>query len=178
MFQSVIVIILIHAKNIPSFPLGWKSWFLIILAPESFFVRAIPEAYEVPRPGLHHSQSNTRFELCLWPTQQAQCMIINPPSGARGQTCGLVVTSWVHCHWATTGTPNAESFLTWPQYLSLNLVWQGSSCIFPFFPYLFFLSFFPLLQHMEVLGPGIESTPQQWPEPQQWQYQILKLLHH
>ena len=31
---------------------------------------------------------------------------------------------------------------------------------------------------MEVPGPGIESTTQQWIKPLQWQCQILNLLHH
>ena len=31
---------------------------------------------------------------------------------------------------------------------------------------------------MEVTGAGIEPSPQQSPEPQQWQYWILNLLSH
>lgn len=33
-------------------------------------------------------------------------------------------------------------------------------------------------QHVEVPGPGIEATPQQWPEPQQGQWQIFNPLTH
>ena len=32
--------------------------------------------------------------------------------------------------------------------------------------------------HVEIPGPGIKTTPQQWPKPQQWQFQILNLLSH
>ena len=43
----------------------------------------------------------------------------------------------------------------------------------------FFLSFFwPHLQQEEVPRPGIKPVPQQWPEPLQWQYQILNPLGH
>ena len=36
--------------------------------------------------------------------------------------------------------------------------------------YFFFLV---MSKHGEVPGPGIEPTPHQWPEPQQWQCQIF-----
>ena len=36
----------------------------------------------------------------------------------------------------------------------------------------------PHLWHLEVLGPGIQPTPQQRPEPQLWQHQILNPLSH
>ena len=38
--------------------------------------------------------------------------------------------------------------------------------------------FGPRPLHKEVLGPGIEPTPKQWPKPQQWQHWILNLLLH
>ena len=38
--------------------------------------------------------------------------------------------------------------------------------------------FWPCLWHVGVLGPGIEPTPQQQPEPQQWPHQILSLLNY
>ena len=34
-----------------------------------------------------------------------QRWILNPLSGARDRTCIFMVTSWVHYHWATMGTP-------------------------------------------------------------------------
>ena len=37
--------------------------------------------------------------------QPEQCRILNPLSEARNQTCVLMVTSWIHFGWATTGTP-------------------------------------------------------------------------
>ena len=44
---------------------------------------------------LHHSHSHARFEP----------QILNPLSKARDQTLALKVTSGVHCHGATMGTP-------------------------------------------------------------------------
>ena len=41
-----------------------------------------------------------------------------------------------------------------------------------------FFSLWPHLWHVEVPGPGTEPAPQRRPEPQQWQHQILNLLHH
>lgn len=32
--------------------------------------------------------------------------------------------------------------------------------------------------HVEILRPGIEPTPQERPEPLQWQCQIFKLWHY
>ena len=52
---------------------------------------------------LCYSHINTRSKLHLQTTQQ--CQILNPLTEARDQTQGLMVTSWVHYHWATTGTP-------------------------------------------------------------------------
>ena len=57
---------------------------------------------------LHHSHSNTRSKPGLQPTPQlTQCQILNPLREARGQTYNLMVTSWIHFHWATAGTPEA-----------------------------------------------------------------------
>ena len=36
----------------------------------------------------------------------------------------------------------------------------------------------PCLKHVEVPEPGIKPTPQQWPEPLQWQCHILNPLSH
>ena len=47
-----------------------------------------------------------------------------------------------------------------------------------FFFSLSFFFFLPILWHLEVLGPGIKPTPQQWPKPQQWQHWILNPLSH
>ena len=40
-----------------------------------------------------------------------ECQILNPLSKARDQTLILMVTSWVHYHQATTGTPKMAIFL-------------------------------------------------------------------
>ena len=59
---------------------------------------------------LHHSHSNIRSELCLWPKQQLTEMpIFNSPSKARDQTWVLMDNSRVHYHWATVGTPLESS---------------------------------------------------------------------
>ena len=41
---------------------------------------------------------------------------------------------------------------------------------------LYLMFFWPHPQHAEVPRPGIEPTPQRWPEPQQWQHWIINLL--
>jgi len=41
-----------------------------------------------------------------------------------------------------------------------------------------FSHFWPCPLHVEVPGPGIQPTPQQWPKPLWWQHWILNLLHH
>ena len=42
----------------------------------------------------------------------------------------------------------------------------------------FFFSIWLCLQHVEVLRPGIEPVPLQWPKPLWWQCWILNLLCH
>ena len=44
--------------------------------------------------------------------------------------------------------------------------------------FLFVFHFRPLSQHVAVPRPGIKPVPQQWPEPQQRQHQILNPLNH
>lgn len=41
-----------------------------------------------------------------------------------------------------------------------------------------FFFFWSYPSHTEVPLPGIESVPQQWPEPQQWECQILNPLSY
>ena len=73
------------------------------------------------------------------------------PWPARDQTHILMDTSWIHFHWARTGTPN-------------------------FFILFYFILFYfrQRWRHMEVPWPGIKPVPQQWPEQLQWQHP----LHH
>ena len=66
---------------------------------------------ELQLPFLHHSHSKAKFKLCLQPIPQLRAtQIFNPLSEARNQTHILMDTSWVHYHWATTGTPNSAFF--------------------------------------------------------------------
>ena len=39
-----------------------------------------------------------------------QCWVLNPLSEARDRTCNLMVSSWIHFHCVTTGTPHPEFF--------------------------------------------------------------------
>ena len=78
-------------------------------------LRAAPTAYggsqarswiRAVAAGLHHSLSNARSEPCLDLHHSSwQHRILNPPSGARDQSCNLMVTSRVCFPWATMGTP-------------------------------------------------------------------------
>ena len=45
-------------------------------------------------------------------------------------------------------------------------------------PNFFFFSFWPHPLQAEVPRPGIEPVPHQWPEPPQWQCQILNVLSY
>ena len=94
---------------------GWFFGFGVFLpfAFEGF--RAAPVAYGSSQArghigaiatGLHHSHSNTGFELHLRPTPQLrQRQILNPLSKARDQTHILMETRQVRYRWATTGMP-------------------------------------------------------------------------
>ena len=48
-----------------------------------------------------------------------QCWIFNPLSEARDRTHNLMVPSWIHFHWATTGTP--QPFLN-VQFSGINFI--------------------------------------------------------
>ena len=67
-------------------------------------------------------------------------------------------------------------------YLSSPSIWQNKHLITKHNSFLLFLLFFLFLwlylRHAKVPGPEIKSTPQLWPEPQQWQHQIRNPLHH
>ena len=52
---------------------------------------------------LHHSHNNAGSKPCLWPPPQ---FIATPLSKARDQIHVLLDT-WVHYYWATTGIPSA-----------------------------------------------------------------------
>ena len=57
----------------------------------------------------------------------------------------------------------------WGQSICIPF-WFSTNCILSFF------LFWPCLWQVEVPGPGVEPTPQQWLEPRQWQHWILTLL--
>ena len=61
--------------------------------------------------GLHHSHSNVKSELCLWPTPQLMATWDpDPLIEVRDRTQVLLDTSQVPYHWATTGTPSNQGF--------------------------------------------------------------------
>ena len=61
---------------------------------------------------LHHSPSNARSELCLWPTLQLRATLDTSPieHKAKDWTHILMDPSQVHYRWATMGTPRRTSF--------------------------------------------------------------------
>ena len=59
------------------------------------------------------------------------------------------------------------------RFISAAPLWELLSLFFYIFIY-----FWPCLCHVEVPGPGTETTPQQRPQPLQRQCQILNLLYH
>ena len=123
-----------HTCGICKFP-GWGSnqasiahfmsvriIHVVILVYFFFFVffffppRAAPAAYESSQArgqigataaGLHHSHSNARSELLLWPTPQLTAtMDPQPLRKARDWTRALKGTSPVRYCWAMMGTPS------------------------------------------------------------------------
>ena len=148
----------------------WRCYFF-------FFLRATPKAHRcsqardwigVAPVGLHHSSSNARSKLHLQSTPQLMSMmILNPLSEDRDQTCVLLDSSQVCYCWAMTGTPDATPDLS---VIKKNIyiyvyIWG------PWY-------FGPCPWYVEVSRSCIKPIPQQWPEPQQWQHQILNHLGH
>ena len=121
---------------------------------------------------LYHSHSNPDLScICNLYHGSQQCLIINPLSEVRDRTLVLMATTWVHYHGATTWTPwsTFEKVKWLPENFSSEKIlsstaFLGGGGLFPW--------------PSEVPRPGNEPTRQQWQEPQQWQYQILNLLHH
>ena len=61
--------------------------------------------------GLHHSHSYSGSKPSLRPIPQLTATLDPQPLiEARDRTCILMDTSWVHHHWATTGTLNGGNF--------------------------------------------------------------------
>ena len=100
------------------FLLSFLRSFLPFLCPSFLFVflEPAPMAYEnsqargwvrATAASLCHSHRNARSKPCLQDTPQliATHRILNPLSKPRDQTCLLVGSSWIHYHWAITGTP-------------------------------------------------------------------------
>ena len=59
--------------------------------------------------GLRHGHGNPGSELCLQPTPQLrQRQILNPLSEARDQTHNCMVSSQIHFHRVTMGTPTID----------------------------------------------------------------------
>ena len=63
--------------------------------------------------GLHHSHSNARSELHLWPTPQLKAMPdLNPLSKGRDRARILMDASKICFHWATNGNSNPVFLIT------------------------------------------------------------------
>ena len=85
------------------------------------FLGPHPRHMEVPRLGvklelqlLAYTTATTMPDpsrVCSLHHGSQQCWILNPLSGARDWTCGLMDTSWVCYHWAMAETPIVR-FLT------------------------------------------------------------------
>ena len=82
------------------------------------------------------------------------CLILTP--------CEISISDYRWGNW----NPEKSTASKMKQNLNLHLLW------------ILFFFFFPYPQHAEILGPGIEPAPWQWPEPQQWQCQVLNPQHH
>ena len=72
------------------------------------------------------------------------------------------------------GHTNVTSLLTFLLTHKINIGGLSISLHTDFF----FFFFWQHLWHMEFPRPGIKPALQQWPDPLQWQCQILNLLHH
>ena len=80
-------------ENIPFMKINTIFFFF------AFFWGGHPRHMEVPRLGIE-----SELQLPAY-TQPQQCRILNPLSEARDQIHHLMVTSRIHFHCATTGTP-------------------------------------------------------------------------
>ena len=79
--------------------------------------------------GLHHSHSNlgSKPHLQLIYHSSQQCLIINPLSKARDQTCILKDADQIRFHWAMTQTPSKRLFLGVPALVQHDWQCLGSS---------------------------------------------------
>ena len=138
-------------------------FFFAILGPH-------PWHMDVPRLGVYselqplaYARATATWDpshVCNLHHSSWQRRILNPLSKARDQTCVLMDTSQIPLHWATMGTHD----LSWT-FIFLS-----------FFFFLFFLDA-PMACGRSP-GPGIDLSPQQQPEPQQWQCWVFNLLSH
>ena len=95
-------------------PFFFFSIFLFLL----LLFRAAPAAYGgsqargqigTAAASLHHSQSHSGSVQHLWPPP-GQHQVLDPLSEARDWTHNLMVSSWIHFHCATMGTPWFRTF--------------------------------------------------------------------
>ena len=108
---------------------------------------------------LAYTTSTARPDLsciCNLYHSSRQRWILNPLREARDQICVLMDTSQIHFHWATRGSPPAET-----NFLTTDF---------------FFFFFWLHPQHVKIPEAGIKLMPQLRPRLLQWQCQILNLL--
>ena len=101
---------------------------------------------------LCHSHSNAESEPRLWPNLSSrQRQILNPLSEARDWTWNLMVPSWIHFCWATTGTPTFFWYLY--SHFSYFMIIQFLWCIFS----IHLLSAYRCMYSWPLNGVGVTS---------------------
>ena len=95
-------------------------------------------------------------------------------------TSTLALHSWLLTIQVSVGLSLPQRSLPWPPYLRFLPKSSSHSVYFLYGTLLFSFSFFfGCIHGTQVFpGPGIKPLPQQRPEPQQWQCQILNPLSH
>ena len=118
------------------FPSLFYSFFLIFNFNFNFFLGLHQQHIEIPRLGAESELQLLAYttaiaiqnpsRICDLHHSSQQHQNLNPLSKARDRTHVLMVTSWVHYHWATMGTP-CKHFLSHIISHHLAKAWEGNS---------------------------------------------------